>query len=104
MTAPCLKDDARARKNHAAILQGLASAGQAKVAEALGTSESTVSRMKDCELANTARLLSICGLKVVPAAWRCVDPKYMDAIVTLAEKQMDTLRQRPDLVWENEPE
>lgn len=102
MTAPCLKDDARARKNHAAILQGLASAGQAKVAETLGVSESTVSRMKDCDLAQTARLLSVCGLKVVPAHFRCVDPRYMDAILVLAGQHIDQLREKPELVWEGE--
>lgn len=100
--APCLKDDPRARKNHATILTGLARVGQVTVAEGLGIHESTVSKMKDSDLAQSARLLSLCGLKVVPAEWRCVDPKYMDAILTLAGQQLDTLRQQPGLVWEDE--
>jgi hypothetical protein len=63
----------RARKNHTLILQRLASVGQSQLAQALGVSESAVSRMKDKELADLSKLLAVLGLKVVPLEMRCFD-------------------------------
>ena len=54
-----------ANKNEAAILRALARAGQKRVAEELGVSESLVSRMKSGgELAKTAELLAALGLEL----------------------------------------
>ena len=54
-----------ANKNEAAILRALARAGQKRVAEELGVSESLVSRMKSGgELAKTADLLAVLGLEL----------------------------------------
>lgn len=91
MAAVFPQDDARARKNLTAILQGLAAAGQANVAKGLEQSESQVSRMKEKEIPETAKLLSLCKLKVVPEHFKCVDPNYLTAIITLAQKHMAEL-------------
>lgn len=100
--ASFLEFEERARKNRAAIFAGLSSVGQVKVAERLGVAESTVSKMKGDELELAAKVMAVAGLKVVPESFRCVDPRYMDAILTLAGKQLDSLRQRPELIWEGE--
>lgn len=74
MTTPSLTVDERARKNLAGILRALASVGQARVAEAMGVSESTVSRWKDegGELERFARLLAVLGQKNVGQDRECV--------------------------------
>lgn len=92
----------RARKNRAAIFAGLSSVGQAKVAVALSVAESTVSKYKGDELEIASKVLAVCGLKVVPETYRCVDPRRMEALLTLAGLQLDSLRERPELVWEGE--
>lgn len=54
-----------ANKNEAEILRALARAGQKRVAEELGVSESLVSRMKSGgELVKTAELLAALGLEL----------------------------------------
>lgn len=90
------------QKNLTAMLNGLVSTGQVNVARVLEISEPTVSRMKDDELPRVAKLLATCELKVVPETWRCVDPRQMDALLVLAGGELDRLRARPDLVWEDE--
>ena len=79
----------RANKNHSTILQALAQAGQSKVAEALGISESTLSRMKDGDLAQLAKLLALCDLKVVPARYECEDPAYIHSLKLFAQKHLE---------------
>lgn len=91
MAAVLTQADERTRKNVAAILQGLAATGQSNVAQALSASESTVSRMKEKEIPETAKFLALCNLKVVPSHFKCVDPNYLTAIITLAQKHMAEL-------------
>lgn len=76
----------RSRKNLTAILKALSEVGQARVAERLGVSESTVSRMKDTEIERMAAVLSACGLKVVPEDWRDVEPELLRALSVLAAR------------------
>ncbi len=83
---------ARARKNATLILQRLASVGQAALAEALGVSESTISRWKDGDLEKIALTLAVLGIKIVPLDYRCVDPRKLDALLALAEDGFDALR------------
>jgi len=93
---------ATARKNEQLILRALASRGQAPVAQALGTSESTVSRWKDGEVARTAQFLSALGLRVVPVAYRCYDQKTLEALLTLARQRVDQIDSVDQLVWEGD--
>lgn len=100
MTASCEQIDSRSRKNLAAILGGLGSAGQVRVAEAIHKDESTVSKMKDKELPQLARLLAACGLKVVPIDMRCFDPKKIDAILQLAKSHLADIEKSEQLAWD----
>lgn len=96
------KVEERARKNLASIFEGLSRVGQVQVALALGIVESTVSKAKGDELPTAARILAAAELKVVPAHYRCVEPKKMEALVMLAGQELDRLRASPELVWEDE--
>ena len=77
MAALSPQADARARKNVATIFQALQQAGQVNVARALEVSEPTVSRMKEKDLPEAAKILAVLQLKVVPEQFRCVDPAYL---------------------------
>lgn len=80
-------DRASARKNETAILHALAEVSQKAVADRLGVSESTVSRMKsDGQIENMAGFLAAMGLKVVPERAETFDPAYIDALRTLARR------------------
>lgn len=96
-----MKLDERARKNLGVILRGLASVGQVNVAKALDVSESSVSRFKDSEAPSCARLISVCGLKVVPATYKCVKPEVMHTLLELAGQRIDELRRDPEGIFED---
>lgn len=74
------------RKNETTILKALASAGQARLAELLGVSESRVSRWKsEGDIARTSEMLAHLGLKVVPVTVQCFDPQYVEHLRALAQ-------------------
>ncbi len=90
----------RARKNEAAILQGLASAGQATVARELDVSESKVSRLKsDGEIRRIATMLAAMGLKVVPQSYRCAKPEVIEAAMVFARAAL--ANDSNELVWDD---
>jgi hypothetical protein len=70
-----------ARKIERSILQTLAKRSQVKVAELLGTSESTVSRIDKGDI---AAFLAACGLKAVSVERECFDPQYIKSLKVLA--------------------
>lgn len=72
---------ARARANEKLLLQSLAARSQVRVAELMGVSESTVSRI---DKAGIAALLAACGLKAVPQEMQCFDPDYIHSLKVLA--------------------
>lgn len=75
----------RSRKNETAILSALAERSQVRVAELLGTSESTISLMKkDGRIEQMAAFLSSLGLKLVVEAADVYEPDYVNALRTLA--------------------
>ena len=92
--------DARSRKNCATILKGLASAGQARVAEAIEKDESAVSRMKEKDIPQLAKMLAVCGLKIVPESVKCYDPNFIGAVLYLAKGQLAKLENPSELEWE----
>lgn len=105
---PYALDPERARKNLAAILTRLSSAGQARAAEAIGVSESTISKMKSkqgdarsSDLELLAGLLAYCGLKVVPVEMRCFNPEKIGAILTLAKDNLANIAGPEQLSWED---
>jgi hypothetical protein len=95
--------DESARKIVQSIFHRLASVGQVAVAEAIGVSESTVSRMKE-DVPRFAGMLSKLGLKVVPAEMKCYDEKTLASILQLAQQRMAQLQSPSQLAqdWEQE--
>lgn len=94
--------DPRTRKTLALILQGLARHGQKPVAEALGVSEATVSRMKDADLERFARLLTAIGMKPVPVEAKCYDAAYIDHLRYFARLGFDRHDEPAPLDWGDE--
>lgn len=76
-------------RNHTAILRAFGHVSQAHVAECLGVSEATVSRMKDGELEKFAGLLAACNLVVVPQSFKTIDPERLRALEVLARHSLD---------------
>jgi ABC-type sugar transport system ATPase subunit len=96
--------DETARKIVRLIFQRLSSVGQNTVAEALATSESTVSRLKE-STPQFAAMLAKLGLKVVPAEVQCYDPKTLAAILELAKQRMSQIQNPQQLAQDwDEPE
>jgi hypothetical protein len=87
------------RKIERVILHSLADTGQAKAATLMGLSESTVSRMKDGQIHAICQLISACGLKVVPAKYKCLDPIKAQAMVTLYEAALARISNPIELLW-----
>lgn len=85
-----------ARKIEARLLQRLASVGQVRVAESLGVSEASVSRLKEdgvkLTFGQVAQLLCALGLDVVPEGAHVVDQQRLDALITLAELGFSRLK------------
>lgn len=77
-----------ARKSHAEILRRLASAGQKPTADAIGKSETWVSRWKSEDSETCACLLAALGLKVVPAEHQCYDREHIEHLRYFAKLGM----------------
>jgi hypothetical protein len=90
----------RARKSHAKVLQAMQDPGTARnVAQVLGVSESTVSRIKSEKLEDAITLLCHLGFKVVPVGMRCYPEEYVQALHTMAKMQMQS--SSPSLDWDD---
>ncbi len=92
--------DENARKIASAIFQGLSRVGQNQAAQALGVSDSTITRMKD-DVPKWAGLLSALGLKVVPTSMRCYEEKTLSAILELAHQRMEQIKTPSQLAWDD---
>jgi len=90
----------RSRKIAALILQRLSSVGQVQLAEALGSSEASISRWKTDQIEQCAKALAVLGLKVVPADARCYRADAIEAIFTLARMHFQSADSE-SLVWED---
>jgi transcriptional regulator with XRE-family HTH domain len=101
--------DAIARKSERIVLRQLAKVGQLAVADAMGVSESTVSRMKDrdekggpSQIQKWCKALAAMGLKIVPSHYKCFDQKEIEALFVLAKGRMSKMESTQELVWEDE--
>ena len=93
--------DDQSRKNESAILRALASVGQSHLADSMEVSESLISRMKSSgDLAKTAKMLSLLGLKVVPTSMVCFDPQYVEHLRALAKIGLNAPAEEQVLSWE----
>lgn len=99
MTASSAERVATSRKTVQVVLQGLAGASAASVAQAVGVSESTISRFKSEHLDTVAAILAELELKVVPVQYRCYEPSYIDALERLAREQLNAAKAPPQLEW-----
>ena len=93
--------DGMARKFEQLILQRLASVGQRPVAEALGTSESTISRMKDGEIQRFCQLLAALNLKCTSREMRCFNPKDVEMLMHGHRRWTEHL-QSVEQLWDDE--
>lgn len=81
------------------ILKAMASVGQSKVAELIGVSPTTVSRLKDDDLERLAAILAACNLVAHPRSFKSVDPDRLRALTVLAREALD---QSPDTQFGSE--
>ena len=89
---PLLAADAeRARKNLTLVLQSSASLGQKGIAEKLGTSEATISRLISGDLERVCQVLAVLGLKVVPIEMQCYPPEKIRILLSLARDHLNQL-------------
>lgn len=100
MTALSAELDAAARRNERLILQALASAGIGPAAKAADVDESTVTRWKEKDIPRFCRMLSALGIKCVPRALKCYEPRQMDAILQLAKAHLSEIEGTEQLEWE----
>ena len=96
--SPSMRESAR--KIESSLLQRLSSVGQVTVAKAMDVSESTVSRLKDGQIAAVSQLLAALGLKLVPADFKVVDPARAQAMYTLYEAAINRMTNPVALLWE----
>ena len=82
-------------------MQRLVSVGQKTVADAIGLSESTVSRWKEGAIERWAKLFALLGLQVVPVSAVVVNAEYLRSLETLAELGLKAEKKRPGpLGWD----
>jgi AraC-like DNA-binding protein len=79
----------RARKAHGRVLRALEEPGTARnLAQVLGTSETTVSRLKNEKLEDAITLIYHLGFKVVAQDQRCYPTEYVEALHVMARMHM----------------
>lgn len=93
--------DTRAREFESLFLQRLVSVGQKTVADAIGVSESTVSRWKEGEIERWCKVIAHLGLQLVPESAVLVNGDYLRSLETLAELGLRAEKKRPGpLGWD----
>ena len=91
----------RAHKNESAVLNALQRVTGKAAAEAMEVSETTVSRFKNGELKEWSAFLAALGLKCVPEAMKCFDPKEIDAVLLFARRYMSEIKDADQLSWDD---
>ena len=92
-------DDEITRKITSIILQRLAEEGQNSVAEAVGLSETSVSRLK-AQVTETVRIMRVLGFKVVPLDHMCFRAQDIQPYFDLAKQHMNRIDCASELAWE----
>lgn len=98
--SPSMRESAR--KIESSLLQRLSSVGQVTVARSMDVSESTISRLKDGQIAVVSQLLAALGLKLVPADFKVVDPARAQAMYTLYEAAINRMSNPAELLFSDE--
>lgn len=85
------------------ILKRLQESGsQTVLANAMGVSESTISRLKTEQLEQFALVIAHLGLKVVDIEKVCVDREAYESMTYIASKAMSDKDISKKLIWEDE--
>lgn len=99
MSELSLSPSEKARKAYTRVLQRLGESGtQRTLAQVLGTSETTISRIKTEKLEDAIALMVHLGFSIVPPGMRCYPEEYVQALHTMAKLQMQ--QAAPTLEWE----
>lgn len=85
-----------ARKNYSAFLQALASTGQKNLAEALGLSETAISRWKQGDMELATKALAVLGLRIVPLSDPYVPKDYLSALKVIVRHSLSEEQPEPD--------
>lgn len=104
--------DEIARRNFQAMLRGVASVGNAAVAEAAGgVDESTVSRWKQPAESGKpgqweafCRVLAAMNLKIVPADYKAVSPEELEALFVLAKTRLNRMKSVDEIMFSHDEE
>lgn len=89
----------RAKRYHSLALQRMASVTQTALSVAMGTSETTINRIKTERLEEVMLMLAHLGLKVVPESFKCVNPESYDFLVRSHTRVM---AKAPHLIWDED--
>lgn len=84
-------DEALRRSNESAILTRLAKITGVRVAERLGVSASTVTRMSQSDIADIASLLAALDMRVVDADTFTAHPATCSAVLELARQRVASM-------------
>lgn len=100
MAEPCAANPPRARKMQALIFQRLSELSATCIAEALGVSDATVSRMKNEQTESYTAFLAALGLKLVPESSKCFQPEYIEHLRYFARRGVELEAERAELQWD----
>lgn len=95
-------DPDRTRRMESLVVQAFARKGHQVIADEIGTSEATVSRLKNEHLGHFVRALRAVGLKIVPDTMRCYPEPQIEAIFQLARAHMSQMQTSRALAPEHE--
>lgn len=92
---------AMTRQSLSLSLQALSATGQAEIARCLNLSTSTVSRIKSERLEEVIKVLSACGLKIVPQDYSGDYAEFIDAALVFACYGLKAIRKDHGLLAED---
>lgn len=93
----------RARKAYSEFLNAMKPVGTAqKIAELMGTSETTISNIKNQKVEDALYLLYQLGYKLVPADKVCVSRDMYASVTTIARRAFANEETANSLMWDDE--
>ena len=99
---PTISVTDRARKNSRTLGKAIDAAGIVPTAEAAGIGKSTVASWFNEHRDALGKALAHLGLKVVPVSVACYPPEQVEALFTMAQAHMRSMRSAADLFEEVE--
>ena len=91
-----------ARKGHTLVLQKLQEHVQGDVADALGLTDCSLSRLKTAHLEEVIKLLALLGIKLVPAELKCYRPDLIEVIFQEYRQRMVEAKCADDVLrWDD---